>query len=475
MNTNTPTSDIKKLLDNQKKYFDDGQTKDIAFRKDRLQDLYTILHDNEKKILGALKQDLSKSAYEGYMTEFGLTLHEIRLVLKKLPRWAKPRRVRTHWLQLPASSAIYPEPYGISLIISPWNYPCLLTMAPLIGSMAAGNCSVIKPSEYTPYTSAVIAEIISSRFDSAYIAVVEGDAQTSRELLAEPFDYIFFTGSPGVGKIVMAAAARHLTPVTLELGGKSPCIIDHGVDLDRTARRIVSGKFINAGQTCIAPDYLLVHQALKAGLIKRLQHYIRHFYGDDPGHSPDYPRIVNEKHFDRLEQFLSSGNIICGGQTDRRDLYIAPTLLDGISWEDPVMQEEIFGPLLPVMTYDDLSEAVLKIKKLPRPLALYLFSNNRQNTQRVLGEISFGGGCINDTLLHFANPHLPFGGVGSSGIGSYHGKASFETFSHKKSVLKKPLRIDTPLRYPPFKDRIHSLIFAHVYPLKTRKGLFTGR
>ena len=330
-------------------------------------------------------------------------------------------------------------------------------MPPLIGSMAAGNCSVIKPSEYTPHTSAVIAKTIGSRFDPDYIAVIEGDAQTSSALLAEPFDYIFFTGSPGVGKIVMAAAARNLTPVTLELGGKSPCIIDRGIDLDRAARRIVSGKFINAGQTCIAPDYLLVHRSVKTGLVERLQYHIQNFYGDNPRQSPDYPRIVNETHFDRLSLFLSNGNIICGGQTDRRDLYIAPTLLDGISWEDPVMQEEIFGPLLPVITYDDLSGAISKIRKLPRPLALYFFSNSREDTQRVLSEISFGGGCINDTLLHVASPHLPFGGVGSSGIGSYHGKASFETFSHKKSILKKPLKIDTPLRYPPFKNKLKYL------------------
>jgi len=453
----TATTEIRKLLASQRNFFNSGQTKDIAFRKKMLQALYAVLRENEKKVLDALAQDLSKSAYEGYMTEFGLALHEIKFVLKKLSRWARPRKVRTHYLQLPASSYIYPEPYGISLIISPWNYPCLLTMAPLIGSMAAGNCSVIKPSEYTPRTSAVIAEIIGSRLDPAYIAVIEGDAQTSRNLLAEPFDYIFFTGSPAVGKIVMTAAARHLTPVTLELGGKSPCIIDRGVDLDRTARRIVSGKLINAGQTCIAPDYLLAHRTVKDELIKRLQYHIKKFYGDDPRQSPDYPRIVNDKHYERLEQYLTSGNIISGGQTDRRDLYIAPTLLDGISWTDPVMQEEIFGPLLPVMVYDDLSEAISSVRKLPRPLALYFFSNNRQDIERVLREISFGGGCINDTLLHFASPHLPFGGTGSSGIGSYRGKASFDSFSHQKSILKKSMRIETPLRYPPFKNKLKFL------------------
>ena len=457
MGMDTATAEIRSLLANQRNFFDSGQTKDIAFRKKALQTLYAILRDNEKKVLDALEQDLSKSAYEGYITEFGLTLEEIRFAQRHLSKWAKPRRVRTYRLQLPASSYIYPEPYGISLIISPWNYPCLLTMLPLIGSIAAGNCSVIKPSEYTPRTSGVIGEIIDRGFDPQYIAVIEGDAQISSKLLEEPFDYIFFTGSQAVGKIVMTAAARHLTPVTLELGGKSPCIIDRGVDFNRTARRIVSGKLINAGQTCIAPDYLLVQRSVKAELIDCIQDQIKRFYGEDPQQSPDYPRIVNERQFVRLEKFLTNGRIISGGQTDRRDLYIAPTLLDDIAWEDPIMQAEIFGPLLPVIDYDDLSEAIAKVRKLPRPLALYYFSNSRQNINKVLNDISFGGGCINDTLLQFATPHLPFGGTGSSGMGSYHGKASFDTFSHKKSILRKPFRIETPLRYPPFKNKLRFL------------------
>ncbi len=457
MDMETTTLEIKKLLANQRNFFDSGQTKDTAFRKNALQTLYTILRDNEKKLLAALGQDLSKSAYEGYMTELGLTLEEIRFAQKHLSKWAKPRRVRTYRLQLPASSYIYPEPYGISLIISPWNYPCLLTMAPLIGSIAAGNCSVIKPSEHTPRTAGVIGEIIGQGFDPGYIAVIEGDAQTSGQLLEEPFDYIFFTGSQTVGKIVMTAAARHLTPVTLELGGKSPCIVDRGVDPGRTAGRIVSGKLINAGQTCIAPDYLLVQRSAKAELVDRIQDQITRFYGEDPHQSPDYPRIVNERQFDRLEKLLVHGRIISGGQSDRRNLYIAPTLLDGIAWEDPIMQEEIFGPLLPVMDYDDLSEAIAYVRKLPRPLALYFFSNSRRNIDRVLKDISFGGGCINDTLLQFASPHLPFGGTGSSGMGSYHGKASFDTFSHQKSILRKPWLIETPLRYPPYKNKLRFL------------------
>jgi aldehyde dehydrogenase (NAD+) len=391
------------------------------------------------------------------MTEFGIVLEEIRFVKKHLSKWARPRRVRTHLFQFPASSYIYPEPYGISLIISPWNYPFQLILGPLIGSIAAGNCSVVKPSEYTPHTAGVIGEIIGEHFDPEYIAVVEGDAQVSSALLDESFDYIFFTGSQPIARIILAAAARHLTPVTLELGGKSPCIVDRGVGLDSTARRIVSGKFINAGQTCIAPDYLLVHRSVKAELLIRIQDHIRRFYGEDPQQSPDYPRIINARHFKRLAEFITNGSIICGGHTDPEDLYIAPTLLDDIGWNDPIMQDEIFGPLLPVIGYDDLSEAISQVRTLPRPLALYFFSNNRQHQERILKEISFGGGCINDTLLHFASPYLPFGGVGSSGMGSYHGKASFDTFSHQKSILKKPLKLDIPLRYPPFKNKLKLL------------------
>jgi aldehyde dehydrogenase (NAD+) len=457
METDSATTDIKGLLAKQRTFFDSGQTKDIAFRKEALAALYDILRQSEGKVLDALGQDLSKSAYEGYMTEFGIILEEIRFFKKQLSKWARPRRVRTHLFQFPASSYIYPEPYGICLIMSPWNYPFQLVMGPLIGSIAAGNCSVAKPSEYTPRTAGVIGEIIGQQFDPEYIAVVEGDAQVSSALLHEPFDYIFFTGSQTIGKLVMAAAARHLTPVTLELGGKSPCIVDRGVDLDRTARRIVSGKFINAGQTCIAPDYLLVHRSVKTELTNRIQFHIRQFYGEDPRQSPDYPRIINDKHFKSLAEFLTTGNIISGGQTDRQQLYIAPTLLDHIGWDDPIMQDEIFGPLLPVIGYDDLSEAISRVRKLPRPLALYFFSNNRQHQERILKEISFGGGCINDTLLYFASPYLPFGGVGSSGIGSYHGKASFDTFSHPKGILKKPLGFDIPLRYPPFKNKLKLL------------------
>ena len=449
--------DIKTTLKAQNDFFDTGQSKDVNYRQAQLDTLYQAIKGARSEILSALRQDLSKSDYEGYMTEVGIVLDEIRYIKKHLAKWTKRRRVRTHLFQFPGSSYIYAEPYGVSLIISPWNYPFQLVIGPLIGSMAAGNCSVVKPSEYAPATSRIFSDIIGKNFDRAYIAAIEGESEVSQALLEEDFDYIFFTGSAAVGKIVMQAAAKHLTPVTLELGGKSPCIVDRDVDINLTAKRIVSGKFINAGQTCIAPDYLLVHQEIKSQLLDRMKFFIRQFYGDDPHRSPDYPRIINEKHFGRLTEFLNKGTVISGGQSDRQSLYIAPTILDDIAWDDPVMRDEIFGPILPVLTYDKLPDAISKVKKLPKPLAFYFFSNNRQNGEIIISDASFGGGCINDTLLHFANPHLPFGGTGSSGIGSYHGKKSFETFSHQKSILKRSFRLDAPLRYPPYGNKLKIL------------------
>ena len=441
----------------QKAFFDAGRTRDVDFRKQQLDILRREIADNREDILTALQQDLSKSAYEGYLTEVGIVLDEIRFVRKRLTRWARPRRVRTNLFLVPASSYRYAEPYGVVLIIAPWNYPFQLVMGPLIGAMAAGNCAVIKPSEFAPNTSRVIAKLISRNFDPAYIAACEGHAEVSQALLDQPFDYVFFTGSVAVGKLVMQAAARRLTPVTLELGGKSPCIVDRDIELKITARRIVSGKFINAGQTCIAPDYLLVHHEIKDRLIESIKDSIHDFFGDDPKLSPDYPRIVNEKHFQRLVGLMQFGSVIVGGQSDLQNLYIAPTVIDEVSWGDPIMENEIFGPILPVLSYENLQETIAQIKKLPRPLALYSFSNNRQLNETILADLSFGGGCINDTLLHFANPHLPFGGVGNSGIGSYHGQKSFETFSHRKSILKRSFRLDAPLRYPPYGNKLKFL------------------
>lgn len=445
---------IQNILTDQRQFFDSGRTKDLDFRMESLNRLKKAIIQNEAAILKALKNDLYKSAYEGYLTEIGLALEEIRFVSRRLRSWVKPKKVRTPYVLWFGSSTIYSEPYGISLIISPWNYPLQLTILPLIGSIAAGNCTIIKPSEYAPHTSAIICEIIERHFDSHYVAVIEGDSQISKDLLKERFDYIFFTGSEAVGKIVMSAAAKFLTPVTLELGGKSPCVVDQDVNIDMAARRITSGKFINSGQTCTAPDYLLVHQSNKQKLLDKIKEYLHKFYGEDPQKSPDYVRIINKRQFDRLAALLDKDDIVVGGQTDPEDLYIAPTLLQNVSWNDPVMQDEIFGPILPVLVFEDLSEVIATINTRPRPLALYFFSNQRDNYQRIVAEVSFGGGCINDTLSHLVNPHLPFGGTGSSGMGGYHGKASFDTFSHQKSIFTKWFNFDLPLRFPPYKNKL---------------------
>jgi aldehyde dehydrogenase (NAD+) len=448
---------IQNILASQRQFFNSGRTKDLDYRLENLSRLKKAIIQNEAAIFEALKNDLYKSAYEGYLTEIGLALQEIRFVSRRLRSWAKPGKVRTPYVLWFGSSAIHPEPYGISLIISPWNYPFQLTILPLIGSMAAGNCTIVKPSEYAPHTSAIISEIIEGFFDNHYIAVIEGDAQTSKDLLDERFDYIFFTGSETVGKIVMSAAAKNLTPVSLELGGKSPCIVDQDVNIDLAARRIASGKFINAGQSCIAPDYLLVHHSNKQKLLDQIKVYLRKFFGEDPRTSPDYVRIINKLQFDRLTALLDKGDIVIGGQTNPGGLYIAPTLLEHVSWNDPVMQDEIFGPIFPVLVFEDLSEVVSAINSRPRPLALYFFSNQPDHYQRIIKEVSFGGGCINDTLAHYINPHLPFGGIGNSGMGNYHGKAGFDTFSHQKSILKKWFNFDMPLRFPPYKNKLSIL------------------
>jgi len=450
-------TEIRNILTAQEQFFKSGRTKDLDFRLENLNRLKKGIIQNETAILEALKKDFSKSPYESYLTEVGVALDEIRLAARRLKSWAHPRRVKTPFYLWFASSRIYSEPYGRALIIAPWNYPFLLSISPLIGSIAAGNCNVLKPSEYAPHTAAILSEIMASHFDNRYIAVIEGAAHIGEALLKERFDYILFTGSVTVGKIVMSAAAKYLTPVTLELGGKSPCIVDQDVNINPAARRIVFGKFINAGQTCVAPDYLLVHQSNKPKLLELIRKYLSRFYGADPRKSPDYARIINMRHFNRLRALLEKGDVIVGGQSDPQDLYIAPTVITDLSWDDPVMQDEIFGPILPVLEFEDLSEVISILNDRPKPLALYVFSNQRENYQQVIDEVSFGTGCINDTVIQFANPHLPFGGVGSSGMGCYHGKASFDIFSHKKSVLKKSFTFDAPLRYPPYKNKLSIL------------------
>ncbi len=450
-------NEIRNILTAQQQFFKSGRTKNLDFRLENLKRLKKGIIQNETAIGEALKKDLSKSSYESYLTEVGVVLAEIRLASRHLKSWARPRRVKTPFYLWFASSRIYCEPYGRALIIAPWNYPFLLSISPLIGSIAAGNCNVLKPSEYAPHTAAIMTEIMASHFDSRYLAVIEGDGHTGEALLKERFDYIFFTGSVTVGKTVMSAAAKYLTPVTLELGGKNPCIVDQDVNLDPTARRIVFGKFINAGQTCVAPDYLLVHQSNKQKLLDLIRKYLNLFYGESPRKSPDFARIINRRHFNRLRALLEKGDVIIGGQSDPQDLYIAPTVISNLSWDDPVMQDEIFGPILPVLEFEDLSEVISSLNSRPKPLALYVFSNQPENYQKVIDEVSFGSGCINDTVVQFANPHLPFGGVGSSGMGGYHGKASFDNFSHPKSILKKSFTFDPPLRYPPYKNKLSIL------------------
>jgi len=442
--------DVETVLAQQKTYFNSGKTRNVSFRRLQLEILRHAIEQYEDRILEALRGDLGKSAYEGYLTEVGIVLEEIRHTRRHLARWARPRRVRTPYYHFPAVSKIHPEPYGSVLVISPWNYPFQLAIAPMAGAISAGNCAVIKPSEFAPRTAEVIADMIAGYFDPGFVTVVTGDVEASKALLDQPFDYIFFTGSTEVGRQVMSAAARRPTPVTLELGGKSPTIVTADADIDSAARKIASGKFINAGQTCIAPDYVVAHRSVKDALVDRIGAHVEIFFGENPRESTDYPRIVNSRHFDRLSGLMEGAEIAWGGRTDRDSLYIAPTLADNVSWDHPLMRDEIFGPILPVLTYDRLTEVIEQIRSRPKPLALYLFARNGGDEKRVVNELSYGGGCINDTLIHLATPYLPFGGVGASGMGRYHGKASFDTFSHEKSILKNLSPIDNPFRFPPY-------------------------
>lgn len=464
--------DVKGILAKQRTFFATSQTKALSFRIAKLKQLAELIQTHENEILAALSSDLGKPAIEAYGSEVLVTLSEIQYTLKHLKNWVKPQKVSTPMTLFPGSSKIYAEPLGTVLIIAPWNYPFSLMMQPLIGAIAAGNCAVLKPSEHTPHTSDLIVRVINTNFDPSFVTAIAGGVETSQALLAEKFDHIFFTGGTAIGKIVMEAAAKHLTPVTLELGGKSPCIVDVDCDLEITAKRIIWGKFYNAGQTCVAPDYLLVPKSIKAVLIEKLLKYVREFYGENPQQSPDYARIVNHRQFDRLLSLLGEGKILIGGNGDRSDRYLAPTLIDlgsvDLGSVDPnsldpnaseakVMADEIFGPILPIVEYEGLDEAIAFVNSKPKPLALYFFSNDKLKQKRIINELSFGGGCLNDTILHLGNPELPFGGVGNSGMGNYHGKASFDTFSHRKSVLKNSFRFDLKWRYPPYKISLETL------------------
>jgi len=444
---------MKDTLEEQRTLFASGKTKSFKFRTDMLSRLREAILHFEGDILEALRSDLNRSKVAGYTTEIHHCLAEISFALKNLKKWMRPQRVGGSKLFPLSRGSVVCEPLGTCLIISPWNYPFSLAILPLIASVAAGNCTVIKPSEISKNTETVIFEMISEYFDKKYISVFCGGPETSKELLKERFDYMFFTGGETVGKIVMKAAAENVTPVTLELGGKSPCIVDENCDFQKTARRITWGKFLNAGQTCVAPDYLLVQENVKDKLITGIQKCILEFYGENPQDSGDYGRIINENHFSRLSELLREGEVIFGGKTNRGRLYISPTLIEEIPEDAKIMKEEIFGPLLPVLGFGHVSEAVDFVRRRPKPLALYVFSRNKDFQRKIISETSSGGVCINDTIVHLTAPRLPFGGVGNSGFGKYHGKAGFDTFSNQKSVLRQTLLFDIPRRFPPTDEK----------------------
>ncbi|CAM1363886.1 aldehyde dehydrogenase [Tenacibaculum xiamenense] len=448
---------IQNIVQLQKDFFKSQKTKDISFRKKVLKSLLKEIIAREKDIINAIHNDFKKSEYETVMTEISIVLSELKLTIKNIHKWSKPKRVLPSLLNFPSSAKIYSEPFGNTLIISPWNYPFQLAFAPLIGAVAAGNTVLLKPSELTPNTSNITSEIVHKIFQQDHVSVIEGGVSVSQELLNIRWDYIFFTGSVSVGKIVAKAAAEYLTPTTLELGGKSPCIIDETASLKLAARRIVWGKFINCGQTCIAPDYLLIHTSAKAEFIKLFKKELQKAYGEAPKSSEDYARIINSKNFERLSDMIKGETIAVGGKTSKEDRYISPTIVDEPLLTSKVMQEEIFGPLLPIISYTSEQEIGNVISSFDKPLAFYIFSNRKNFIRKMISEYSFGGGTINDTTVHFANHRLPFGGVGESGIGSYHGKRSFDTFTHKKGIVSRGTWLDIPTRYAPYKGKLKQL------------------
>ncbi|TAK73077.1 MAG: aldehyde dehydrogenase [Gammaproteobacteria bacterium] len=441
------------IFHHQRLFFQTGVTLPIAFRLTQLRKLKSLIQTHESAIVQALHLDLHKAPQEAMLHEILLVLKEIDFAIKHLKKWSRVRKVPTPFFLWPGRSEIHFEPYGCTLIIGPWNYPFLLLMSPLIGAISAGNCAVIKPSELAPHTQQVILQLINQHFSPDYLMAIAADAEQMSSLLAEKFDYIFFTGGTTVGKIVMQAAAKQLTPVTLELGGKSPCIVDETANLDLAARRIMWAKTINAGQVCIAPDYVYVHESCKEALVNKMQNVLHQFYGDDPEKSPSYGRIINQAHFARLVRLMQKGTILCGGKINAATRYISPTLIHHLTWEDPIMQEEIFGPLLPILTYQKIDEVIHTIQQQPKSLALYLFTHDQENEHKVLTQLSFGNGCVNDCVVQITQLQLPFGGVGASGMGQYHGQYSFETFSHRKSLYKKSLAIEFKLEYPPLSDK----------------------
>ncbi len=444
-------NDIKTLIEKQKKFYASGRTLDIKYRLEALKRLKDKINANLDEIHGAIRKDLGKSAFESYMCETGLALSEISYMLKHTRRFSRERRVLTPLAQFASRSFVKPSPYGTVLIMSPWNYPFLLTVDPLADALAAGNTVIIKPSAYSPETSAVIAKLVAECFPPEYVAVITGGREENKALLKQKFDYIFFTGSQAVGREVMRSAAENLTPVSLELGGKSPCIVDSSANIKLAAKRIVFGKYLNCGQTCVAPDYVYCHASVKERFIEAVKKEISLQFGSEPLASTDYGKIINAVHFERVRGLIDPEKLVFGGESDPETLQIAPAVMDGVTRADKIMQEEIFGPVMPVMTFDDIGSVIEDINSQPHPLALYIFAKDKKIIRRVTRSCSFGGGCVNDTIIHLATSNMGFGGVGASGIGSYHGKAGFDTFSHHKSIVDKKTWMDLPMRYRPYK------------------------
>ncbi len=452
-----PTHQIPAIVQSLRARFDTGRTRDRRWREQQLDGILRFIAEREDEIREALAADLGKPAVEAFVAEFGFVRAETKHARKHLKAWMKPERVGTPLVLQPGKSLVHKDPLGVVLVISPWNYPFHLAMAPIVGAVAAGNCVLLKPSELAPHTSALLSRFLPHYMDETCVRVLEGGVEKTTELLKERFDHIFFTGSGRIGRIIMAAAAKHLTPVTLELGGKSPCVVDRTADLRTAARRIVWGKFSNAGQTCVAPDYVLVEREVHDGLLNHLVRTVREFYGDDPSLSPDFGRIINARHHQRLSKMLEgadgAGTAVAGGVANESEKYIAPTILRDVSPDAPVMQEEIFGPILPVLTVNDVGEAISFINQRDKPLALYLYTEHAPTQERVITETSSGGVSVNHVWLHLAVPELPFGGVGESGMGAYHGKRSFDVFTHHKAVLKKPALVDPQFMYPPYTEQ----------------------
>ncbi len=441
---------IDEILEQQRRYFLSGATLPVQFRVDKLKTLYKAVNENQEKIARALEADLGKSDFEGFMCEIGLTLTEISYMIKHCRKFAKEQTVPTPMTQFASRSYRKPTPYGNVLIMSPWNYPFLLTVEPLADAIAAGNTVIIKPSAYSPATSAVVAQLLSDCFDPEYVAVVTGGRRENGELLSKKFDFVFFTGSQKVGKEVLRHTAEHLTPAVLELGGKSPCIVDSTAKIPLAAKRIVFGKYLNCGQTCVAPDFILCQESIKDSFLKAVRQEIEAQYGKNPLENDDYGKIINEKHFDRLLSLIDPAKVVHGGNANRATLQIAPTVMDNVSWTDAIMGEEIFGPIMPILTYRTTQELYELLGDGPKPLALYLFCEDKKTVQEVTARLRYGGGCINDTIIHLATSNMPFGGVGESGMGGYHGKAGFDTFCHYKSIVDKKTWMDMTMRYQPY-------------------------